>query len=176
MIKKYFFSSLFILIALIVAGCGSAPTETSNNNSTETSPQSNNSNSQTTNSFNDSSNDSTTVDQLPDPNCGDGALLSYNCWTSRFPADISDRGDVTCSFLISCCGKNLGNGWETIYPDLAGLRGFVDSGAMVSSASCKDSPALGDLDGDGTPNESDKTPIGGDKNAWEENAEGNSGR
>jgi hypothetical protein len=154
-IKKLFLSFLAIFAILITAGCGSAPTITSTN-SNAGEQQSN--------------------DQLADPDCGEAALLSYSCRTSRFPADINGKGDVACSFLISCCGRNIKNGWETVYPEIAGLRGFVDSGAIESTASCKDSVATGDLDGDGTLNESDTTPLGGDKSLWEQKAAENSGR
>jgi hypothetical protein len=107
--------------------------------------------------------------------CGDSALLAYNCWTSRFPADIHDKGDVTCSFVVSCCGKDLGNGWDTTYPKIAGLRGFVDNGSVVSPASCKQLDPL-DVDGDDTPNNADSTPFGSDWKPWDAKATEGSSR
>jgi len=107
-------------------------------------------------------------EQLSGTDCGDGALLKYDCWTSRMPADIYDKGDVTCTFLISCCGKDIGNGWQREYPKMTGLRGFVDNGSVISKASCKDLPALGDMDGDDVANADDDTPVVNGKKPWEE--------
>jgi len=168
--KNLFLLAVSSVAILATVGCGQTPVnETSNTNTGS-------SNNVTDDQTNNTPSGDPTDGQLSGTECGDGALLSYNCWTSRFPADIYGKGDVSCSFLISCCGKDIGNGWTTVYSNMAGLRGFVDSGSVISKASCKDLPALDDLDGDSTPNESDVTPTGGDKNTWEEKAENDTGR
>jgi len=158
--KNILFGGLGVFSAMVLlGGCGS--TSVSDNS---TSQMVNDGQTEVTNS---ATNGGQAPVQESGDECGDGALLTYNCWTSRFPATPTERSDVTCGFSISCCGE-VKNGWQTVYPEAAGARGLVDGGSISSNASCKTLSPL-DVDEDGVPNESDPTPINDEKEVKVEN-------
>jgi hypothetical protein len=86
-------------------------------------------------------------------------VVGYDCWTAKFPRDISGKSDVECRFTMTCCGSVVSD-WKRQYPQSAGPSGVVAHDSRKLTAKCRsDLPRLGDVDGDGVPNMSDDSPF-----------------
>ena len=90
------------------------------------------------------------------PSCTETAKFGHDCYTEKFPPDISHNSDIGCRFTISCCDVVVQR-WEHAYPGAAGPSGVVSHATRDLEMKC-DSPALADIDGDGAPNADDPDP------------------
>jgi len=88
--------------------------------------------------------------------CTETAQFGHDCFTEKFPPDISHNSDIGCRFTISCCDVVVQR-WEHAYPGAAGPSGVVSHATRDLEIHC-DSPALADIDGDGMPNADDPDP------------------
>ena len=41
----------------------------------------------------------------PPEGCDDNVEIGRECWTEKFPPEISGRSDVACRFTLRCCGS-----------------------------------------------------------------------
>lgn len=106
----------------------------------------------------------------PPGSCADQVEVLSECWTEKFPPDVSGSSDIACRVTLTCCGSIVQR-WTRAYPQAAGASGVVLRETKPSTFQCAGTPALGlsDLDGDGTPNENDPNPLtpGTDKYPWQ---------
>jgi hypothetical protein len=110
----------------------------------------------------------------PPESCDDNVELGRECWTEKFPPEVSGKSDVACRFTIRCCGTVVQR-WTHSYPQAAGPSGVVLYDTVQTELRCKPTPTplgLTDLDGDGTPNIDDANPwtAGGGGYPWERDA------
>jgi hypothetical protein len=101
----------------------------------------------------------------PRASCTEPAKFGHDCWTEKFPPDISHRSDIGCRFTITCCGEIVER-WERAYPDAAGPSGVVSHATRDLTVLCG-APALADFDGDGIPNAADPNPASAEGLPWQ---------
>lgn len=108
----------------------------------------------------------------PPPEACDGYVeVTRECWTTRFPREVSGSSDIACRFAITCCGTTV-QSWTHFYPEAAGPSGVAGGETIQTEYACRHDPSalgLGDLDGDGAPNPVDPNPAapGTDGVPWE---------
>ena len=88
--------------------------------------------------------------------CTETAKFGHDCFTEKFPPDISHNSDIGCRFTITCCDVVVQR-WEHAYPGAAGPSGVVSHATRDLEIQCG-SPALADIDADGVANADDPDP------------------
>ncbi|HEX7184030.1 MAG TPA: hypothetical protein VF756_19525 [Thermoanaerobaculia bacterium] len=104
----------------------------------------------------------------PPQSCDDQVEVQRECWTEKFPPDISGKSDISCRFTMRCCGSVVQR-WTRSYPQAAGPSGVVLYDTLQTTFQCRNEPTplgLSDLDGDGEPNDRDANPWGSGSGAY----------
>jgi len=103
----------------------------------------------------------------PPSGCEDDVILERQCWTEKFPPEMSGKSDIACKFSLTCCGLTV-QSWSRSYPQSASSRGVVLNDIKHTQQKCRTVMTALDIDGDGTDNPLDDNPLGaGGGNPWE---------